>query len=541
MLLVGTTLVALQAANAFGQTAYTVTVTIQGLPGNSSTNLYVDGIVNGTLSGGQSRSFSFPLASTHVITVDFYVPNSTGTSGTRYYEKDTSWGFAGGGSHIFAYATQYYLTVDTSYGTAKGENWYDSGTSAQAVLNESQILESPGVQHVFTGWGGDASGTGLTSSSIMMDRPKTATANWKTQFQLTVQADPPSVSGLNGSGWYDAGSQVSFSAPAIVPANKDSRLRFDHWTGYDGQSTSGTILMDRPKVVQAHYIAQYLLTIIYDPATIPHSYNETSWYDASTNVPLAPAQATIDLSTVERLRFIGWIENGGPLGGVSINVLMDRPHELTLSYATQYFVDVRSTYGSVSGSGWYDKGATARIAAPSAAGSWPFTYTLSGWSVDPPSGKLIQGEGSWTLTVDRPYIVDAIWNFDLIPILGLIVGMVVLIAALGGGIALAYKRGMFGRGLTTLRPMKTRVTAAGATRVCSSCGNRFPKTATFCQKCGAPATTPPERSPSEDKVYDYILKHEGVISLSQASRDLEMSVEELKQATERLKKKGRLA
>jgi len=64
----------------------------------------------------------------------------------------------------------------------------------------------------------------------------------------------------------------------------------------------------------------------------------------------------------------------------------------------------------------------------------------------------------------------------------------------------------------------------------------------FCQRCGASAVpaAPPITS-QDEKVYDYIVKHDGVISLSKAAKDLGMSVEDLKATTERLKKKGRLA
>lgn len=534
-------LVALQVSNLSAQTTYTVTITVQGLPTTLSTNVYLDSAFNGTLSGGQSRYFTFSTSpATHWITVDFYVPNSTGSDGTRYYEKDTSWAFNAGGSHVFSYTAQYYLRVETSFGVAKGEGWYDSGTSAQATLNDGEIEESPGIRHVFTGWGTDASGTGLASNPILMEKPKKATANWKTEFLLTVKSDPQNVSNLLGSGWYDADSQATFSAPAISSADMDSRLRFDHWTGaYEGQSPSGIVTMDRPKVVEAHYLTQYILTIRYDPANIPDSYNETSWHDANTDVPLGPALPTIDLSSLERLRFVGWIENGRQLPGVSVNVYMDKPHELTLSYMTQYYVDVRSSYGTVLGSGWYDKGSTARITVPITAGYWPFTYTLQDWRVDPSTGKLAFDNGSWTLTVDRPYVVEAVWNLDVLPLVALIGGSAFAIVA-AVGIAMAYKRGILTRGLGTLQPPRPGARIRTPTQNCSSCGNRTPKSATFCQKCGAPVVAA-ERGTLEDKVYDYIVKHDGVISLSKASQDLGVSVEQLKQTTEGLKKKGRLA
>lgn len=408
----------------------------------------------------------------------------------------------------------------------------------QAALSDGEIEESPGIRHVFTTWGGDASGTSLTSSPILMSQPKKAIANWKTQYQLTVTSDPTSIQDLNGSGWYDAGSQASFSAPATVPADKDSRLRFDHWSGaYEGQSPSGTVLMDRPRVVEAHYLAQYLLTIHYDPVTIPHTFNETSWHDANTNVQLGPALPTVDVSSVERLRFAGWFENEKQLTDVSINVFMDQPHELTLSYQTQYYVEVRSSYGEVSGSGWYDRGSTATITVPTSTGSWPFTYTLSDWRVDPPSGRLSKGDGSWTVTVDQPYVIEAVWNLDLIPLAGLIGGSALAVIAISVGLAVAYKRGMFTRTTTTFRPSKA---PAQQTTVCSKCGNRVPKNATFCQKCGAPIASA-DLTGLEEKVYDYIVKHDGVISVSKASRDLGISADRLKEAAGALKKKGRLA
>jgi hypothetical protein len=44
----------------------------------------------------------------------------------------------------------------------------------------------------------------------------------------------------------------------------------------------------------------------------------------------------------------------------------------------------------------------------------------------------------------------------------------------------------------------------------------------------------------EGRVYDYIVKHDGVISLSKASQDLGLPVEEIKKVTESLKKEGLL-
>lgn len=442
--------------------------------------------------------------------------------------------------------------MQTSYSTPGGEGWYDSGTSAQASIKEGEIPEEEGIKHAFTSWLGDASGTGLTSNNIVMTGPKAATASWKTQFHLTVESEPPSINNLNGAGWYDAGIQATFSAPSIVPADQDSRLRFTQWTGaYNSNSAAGSVLMDSPKSVKAHYITQYFLSIQYDPASISNSYNEShaSWYDANTNVQLGPAPITIQLSNVERLKFRGWSDNGSSLSSVSITVFVDKVHKVVLSYNTQYYVEVRSTYGVVSGTGWYDKGSTANIAASSSSGSWPIKYNLAGWHVDPSSGRLTKTDDGWGLTVDRPYVVEAVWNVDYIPIIVLLGGGGGAIILLSAGVVLAYRCGMFGRGgqaLESPKPKSKRPPRipASSIQVCSSCGYRATDNPTFCPKCGAPlkgAAVPAVSTSLEDKVYEYIVKNEGVISMSKASKDLGISVSELRQMTESLKKKGRIA
>ena len=520
---------------------------MSGLPSTLTTNVYVDGAFNTTMTGGQTRTFTFNITTNpHSITVDFYVPNSVGLNGTRYFVQDATWSFSLPGHHIFTYTAQYFLSVSTPYSTATGQGWYNAGTTAHATLQDREIDESQGTRHVFAGWTTAASGTDLTSNDITMDAPKTAAATWKTQFYLLVQSDPPNVTNLNGGGWYDAGSDAHVSAAAYVPAGGNTRLRFDRWSGdYTSQSLQGTVSIDRPKNVKAYYLAQYLLSIQYDPASISSQYNESQagWYDANSNVQLGPAPSTIDVSPVERLRFNAWVTNGSQTTTPSYTLLMSEPHTITLSYTTQYYLDVRSSQGSFSGSGWYDRGSTATITAVTSPQVWPFSYTLNGWSVDPPDGTMVKTDDSWHLTVDKPYIVEAQWTFDYLSLILIFGGGAIAATVIAAGIVVAYKRGALKpRGAVgPVQPTRS-FTLPPETQLCPNCGNIVAKTATFCEKCGAPITATAEKAVStlEDKVYDYIVKHEGVISLSAASADLGISVEELKEITERLKNQGKL-
>jgi len=518
------------------QISYQVTVTCQGIPGGLSAGLYVDGVPNGTLSSGQTRYFTFSSTGlTHTISVDLYLPTSSGANGTRYYDKNPSWAFSGSGNHTFTYSTQFYLSVQTDYSSISGEGWYDEGSIAQPVLQNGEVDEQQGIRLLFTSWAGDASGTNLTSNPITMDGPKNASATWQTEFFLTLQSDPPNVTALTGSGWYNDGSLANFYVPAAINATSNSRLRFDSWSGdYVGQSTNGSLLMDRPKVVTAHFIAQYLLDIEYNPLSVVSSYNATNagWYDANSYVQIGPAPSIVNVSSVERLSFVGWVDNGQPTSNMSLTIYMNAPHKVVLSYMTQYYVEVESTYGSTSGSGWYNSGSSAQISV-SGAETWPIPHILNGWAVNPSTGSLTRTNDTWSLVVDQPYVVQAEWSIDYIPLM-LVGGVGTAMIAVSVGVAVAHRR-------RRIRALASREVPIG-NRVCANCGSNLPERATFCQRCGA-STEPPSipRVPTlEDKVYEYIANHEGVISLSKAAEDLGITVDRLKQITDKLKKEGRL-
>ena len=512
-----------------------MTIAVQGLPANLVTNIYVNGNYNGTLAGGASETYTlYSSNGPYVISVDSYVQGSD--NGTRYYCQSTTWSANSTGNQTFVYVPQYFLTVETPYSTATGQGWYASGTTAFATVNETEVSEGQGTRNIFNGWSRDAAGTQATSKSINMNAPKVAIANWTTQFFLTVESNPDNVTGLTGSGWYDAGTQANFSTTSIIPESTDTRLRFDHWSGeFSGQQPAGVVSMDRPKTIQANYVEQYLLSVYYFPTDVADSYNEThvGWYDANSDVQLGPAPTIINVSPAERLQFTGWSEGGSRSGNISYAVSVDRPRNVTLSYSAQYYLNVQSTYGSVSGSGWYNRGATATIRGPTSFGTWPITYSLTGWTVDPPSEGVAGGGGSWTVIVNGPYVVQAQWSIDYLPLI-MLFAVVGTVSTVGVGTVVGYRRGGFRRH----RPEKVGPNAVSLASVCSNCGSTLPAGAKFCDKCQAHVGAV-QRLP-EDRVYDYIVEHQGRISLSAASEDLGIPIQRLKEITEGLKREGRL-
>jgi uncharacterized repeat protein (TIGR02543 family) len=93
-------------------------------------------------------------------------------------------------SVTWTWRTQYYLTVTSAYGNTNGAGWYDSGTSAFAMVSPTIVSATGGTQYTFTGWDGSASGSSSTSNAIIMDDPKTAIAMWSPIHTSTPTPSP---------------------------------------------------------------------------------------------------------------------------------------------------------------------------------------------------------------------------------------------------------------------------------------------------------------------------------------------------------------
>lgn len=526
---------------------FSVTVTVTGFPQTYSTSLYIDGILNSTIRGGETKSFTFSATppTTHTMIVDFYVPSASGVDGTRYYNRENAWSFSGPDAHTFAYKTQYYLNVTSPYATTGGSGWYDQGAAATATISTGEESGGTGIRYLFVGWTGDASGVDLKSSDIVMNSPKTAVAEWKTQYLLSIIADPSIPVSPKGTGWYDSGTTARFSVAAAVPSGTEGKqFAFESWRGdYRGTAPDGSLVMDGPKSLTARYKTQYLLAIKYTPAEIAQRVNVTreAWQDASSSVLLGPVPQIVPVSETERYMFVQWSDNGNPVPGFSLTIAMDQPHTVEIIYNTQFYLKVTSSYGQTFGTDWYNKGEKARFGISSSPSSFFVKYTLTSWRPTPSPASISRvSELEGEVLMDRPYLVEAQWTVDYTMLILLIVGLAsVGVISIGGVVIAVKKPGPFAR--FRRRPPTPPAMPPALTGRCVSCNAPIARGATYCHVCGAQQVPPPSPAPPlDERVYDYIVSHEGVISLSQAARDLGATVDEIRASTERLKKEGKL-
>ncbi|MGA1974843.1 MAG: hypothetical protein ABSG92_04340 [Conexivisphaerales archaeon] len=212
-----------------------------------------------------------------------------------------------------------------------------------------------------------------------MSNPINETANWQTQYYLTVNSSHGSP---QGAGWYSSGASASFSVTTPESSGTGIRYLFSSWNGdgsgsYSGSSASSSAAMNAAITETASWNTQYYLTVT-------SSYGSPTgqgWYDAGSPAPFNVSPTTVSGGTGIQYLFSSWNGDGsGSYSGssASSSAAMNAAITETANWTTQYYYTVTSSYGSPSGAGWYDTGTTAAssVASPASGGTGPKRWRL---------------------------------------------------------------------------------------------------------------------------------------------------------------------
>ena len=242
---------------SFTLSAFTITFTETGLPSGTLWSV--------TFNGATKSSITNAITFSSVVAGGYAWSASTpvlGSAGTRFISASSTGtlNIPTQTTQTINYTTQYFLTVNSAYDTPSGSGWFDKGATAYASLSTGTIAEGAGTQHVFTGWSDDAIGSTLKSLGIVMNAPKTATANWKTQYYLTVTSPYGSTGGF---GWYDEGTTAYATLNTrTILSGSDVQYAFTNW-GADASGTnyaqSNSIIMTAPRTATANWKMQFLI------------------------------------------------------------------------------------------------------------------------------------------------------------------------------------------------------------------------------------------------------------------------------------------
>jgi hypothetical protein len=295
-----------------------MTLTINLEPAAANVTVLVDGQGYSTDENGTLDVIDLDGANSFNVTVPTVAP--VGTGSRIVFEQwsnganSTTVNLQYGADVTAIYQLQFYVAVNTIHGTPSGVGWYDQGATATIALPGTINDTQPGTRYAFMGWQGIFNETS-NPVTFEVETPTNLTASWSTQYYLDVDTGGHAVA--SGSGWYDAGSNATYSLSPPNPVN-GSWYIFQGWSGDCLSSNlTGTINVTEPMKLTADWTVLEWMTITFVDAT----GQEVNSSRALTAQLLAPNGTTIQL---DQNRISGtWLMNGTYLVSDAITLGLD--------------------------------------------------------------------------------------------------------------------------------------------------------------------------------------------------------------------------
>ena len=161
-----------------------IEISMIGLPSIYLTNIYFDDEFLSEISSDDVITVNFKEGTYHIISVKRDV---LGGPNIRYVCQNNTMNVSSQNKVEFEYFQQFYITVDSSYGSPQGEGWYDTGSRAIINIEHEIPMEGlPGVlgaKRMFSLWSGDITSNN-SSAIIVMDEPKQVSALWREEYSM---------------------------------------------------------------------------------------------------------------------------------------------------------------------------------------------------------------------------------------------------------------------------------------------------------------------------------------------------------------------
>ncbi len=217
---------------------------------------------------------------------------------------------------------------------------------------------------------------------------------------------------------YAEGQQVIITTtpPASIPGE---RYVWQGWTGNgpgsysglgslsgDGVSYTASVTMNGNVTEMASWKHQYQLIIV---SPYGNAIGNQSWVDAGTTSYAAITPTTVSGTTGTQYVFTNWSGDASGSSSPSNAIVMDSPKTAIASWKTQFYLNVTSPYGIVSGMGWYDSGNVgfAALNASTIPGAIGTQYLFTSWGGDATGTNYTQSD---PITMDAPKNAATNWQ-----------------------------------------------------------------------------------------------------------------------------------
>lgn len=191
----------------------------------------------------------------------------------------------------------------------------------------------------------------------------------------------------------------------------------------------------------------FMTTIQYPIETIgtsqvsfmPLSPTNDNWFDINSDELVSVPYVIQSDAKNTREQLKGWSYDGEDYGQIkrsesgfynTLPIHMSGSHSINFIYATQYYLNLVSEYGHITGSGWYDSNTNVTISS-SSGDDFPVRHVFSGWN-----GPVLDSHKMTTnILMEGPETIAANWTVDYTPVI--LMGVIAIAAS---GIILYLKR-----------------------------------------------------------------------------------------------------
>ena len=229
--------------------AYESVVTIAPTLLAGEADVFVDGVLETILPGGQSITISFNPGTSHIVTTDSIVSHPTDSAIRFIVEVDTFTITEISPDAYFNYYAEYYINFKTNppqVAQLTGSGWYREGyelnTSALA-----EIEDTANTQYHFSYWTLPTGETNINENlSLTVSMPGAIVANYDIYYLLTL--DSP-YGEFTGDTWFKASSEAQWAIePVEVPMSGilgffGGKLQADNYKGTTTMNGPHTIVV----------------------------------------------------------------------------------------------------------------------------------------------------------------------------------------------------------------------------------------------------------------------------------------------------------
>lgn len=165
-------------------------------------------------------------------------------------------------------------------------------------------------------------------------------------------------------------------------------------------AADNTITVTKQDACVIEYLEQHRLLIETMTGT------SEKWLAPDQTETLGPYDEIVPVDSGTRYFFLGLVVDGVEQETTRVTLHMDQPHNVAVRYVTQYFLKVISDSGDPKGEDWYAPGDVAAYSVTTPYGFLTQRVFVS-WT-----GDITSAEPQGTLTMTRPYTIEAKWRDD---------------------------------------------------------------------------------------------------------------------------------